>query len=288
MSPLTGALGIIGATVMPHNLYLHSSISQSRKINHQDKSDVARAVRFSTWDSNIQLTVAFVVNSLLLIMGVAVFKTGVIDDPSFFGLYDALSNPSVLSNGLLADVAKTGALSTLFAVALLASGQNSTITGTLTGQVIMEGFIHMRMPMWARRLVTRLLSVVPVLICVSMTRGQTLKAQHEAINNLMNNSQVFLAFALPFSIIPLLMLTNSKEEMGDFKNNLIIKFLGWISVIALTYLNLIGLPNQIDSFLPNNLSLSHFIAGLLIVGVILLLIWTIFELHRGNKKLYLK
>ncbi|MDU4037855.1 MAG: Nramp family divalent metal transporter, partial [Lactococcus lactis] len=288
MSPLTGALGIIGATVMPHNLYLHSSISQSRKINHQDKSDVARAVRFSTWDSNIQLTVAFVVNSLLLIMGVAVFKTGVIDDPSFFGLYDALSNPSVLSNGLLADVAKTGALSTLFAVALLASGQNSTITGTLTGQVIMEGFIHMRMPMWARRLVTRLLSVVPVLICVSMTRGQTLKAQHEAINNLMNNSQVFLAFALPFSIIPLLMLTNSKEEMGDFKNNLIIKFLGWISVIALTYLNLIGLPNQIDSFLPNNLNLSHFIAGLLIVGVILLLIWTILELYRGNKKLYLK
>ena len=146
----------------------------------------------------------------------------------------------------------------------------------------------MRMPMWARRLVTRLLSVVPVLICVSMTRGQTLKAQHEAINNLMNNSQVFLAFALPFSIIPLLMLTNSKEEMGDFKNNLIIKFLGWISVIALTYLNLIGLPNQIDSFLPNNLSLSHFIAGLLIVGVIILLIWSIFELHRGNKKLYLK
>ncbi|MDU8932491.1 Divalent metal cation transporter MntH [Lactococcus cremoris] len=187
MSPINRcALGIIGATVMPHNLYLHSSISQSRKINHQDKSDVARAVRFSTWDSNIQLTVAFVVNSLLLIMGVAVFKTGVIDDPSFFGLYDALSNPSVLSNGLLADVAKTGALSTLFAVALLASGQNSTITGTLTGQVIMEGFIHMRMPMWARRLVTRLLSVVPVLICVSMTRGQTLKAQHEAINNLMN------------------------------------------------------------------------------------------------------
>ncbi len=285
MSPLTGALGIIGATVMPHNLYLHSSISQSRKINHQDKSDVARAVRFSTWDSNIQLTVAFVVNSLLLIMGVAVFKTGVIDDPSFFGLYDALSNPTVLSNGLLADVAKTGALSTLFAVALLASGQNSTITGTLTGQVIMEGFIHMRMPMWARRLVTRLLSVVPVLICVSMTRGQTLKAQHEAINNLMNNSQVFLAFALPFSIIPLLMLTNSKKEMGDFKNNFIIKCLGWFSVIALTYLNLIGLPDQIANFIPHNLGLSHLISGFIILGVLFLLIWTIVELYRGNKKM---
>lgn len=285
MSPLTGALGIIGATVMPHNLYLHSSISQSRKINHQDKADVARAVRFSTWDSNIQLTVAFVVNSLLLIMGVAVFKTGVIDDPSFFGLYDALSNPTVLSNGLLADVAKTGALSTLFAVALLASGQNSTITGTLTGQVIMEGFIHMRMPMWARRLVTRLLSVVPVLICVSMTRGQTLKAQHEAINNLMNNSQVFLAFALPFSIIPLLMLTNSKKEMGDFTNNFIIKCLGWFSVIALTYLNLIGLPDQIANFIPHNLGLSHLISGFLILGVLFLLIWTIVELYRGNKKM---
>ncbi|MCT1193382.1 divalent metal cation transporter [Lactococcus lactis] len=285
MSPLTGALGIIGATVMPHNLYLHSSISQSRKINHQDKADVARAVRFSTWDSNIQLTVAFVVNSLLLIMGVAVFKTGVIDDPSFFGLYDALSDPTVLSNGLLADVAKTGALSTLFAVALLASGQNSTITGTLTGQVIMEGFIHMRMPMWARRLVTRLLSVVPVLICVSMTKGQTLKAQHEAINNLMNNSQVFLAFALPFSIIPLLMLTNSKKEMGDFKNNLIIKCLGWLSVIALTYLNLIGLPDQIANFIPHNIGLSHLISGFLILGVLFLLIWTIVELYRGNKKM---
>ncbi|MFH0153218.1 divalent metal cation transporter, partial [Pseudomonas aeruginosa] len=88
MTPLTGALGIIGATVMPHNLYLHSSISQSRKIDHTDDTDVAKAVRFSTWDSNIQLSLAFIVNALLLIMGVAVFKTGVIKDPSFFGLYD--------------------------------------------------------------------------------------------------------------------------------------------------------------------------------------------------------
>ena len=221
-------------------------------------------------------------------MGVAVFKTGVIDDPSFFGLYDALSTPDLLSNGVLADVAKTGALSTLFAVALLASGQNSTITGTLTGQIIMEGFIHMRMPMWARRLITRLLSVVPVLICVTMTRGYSLKAQHEAINNLMNNSQVFLAFALPFSIIPLLMLTNSKNEMGKFKNNWIVQLFGWFSVIALTYLNLIGLPDQIESLFPKNLAyLADGTAILLIVLVIALLIWTIFELYRGNRKLSL-
>src|SRR5699024_8635907 len=122
---------------------------------------------------------------------------------------------SKLSNGLLIGVAKSGVLSTLFAVALLASGQNSTITGTLTGQVVMEGFIHMKMPLWARRLVTRLISVIPVLIAVLSTSGQSEVQQHVAINNLMNNSQVFLAFALPFSMLPLLMLTNSKTEMGQ-------------------------------------------------------------------------
>ena len=139
MTPLNGALGIIGATVMPHNLYLHSAVSQTRQIDHNNEDEVAEAVRFSAWDSNIQLGAAFIVNSLLLIMGVAVFKSGAVDDPSFFGLYAALSDTSMLSNGVLISVAKSGVLSVLFAVALLASGQNSTITGTLTGQVIMEG-----------------------------------------------------------------------------------------------------------------------------------------------------
>ncbi len=114
-------------------------VSQTRKIDHQDEEDVAQAVRFSTWDSNIQLSMAFLVNALLLIMGVAVLKTGSVRDHSFFGLYEALSDPSAMSNGILLAVAKSGILATLFAVALLASGQNSTITGTLTGQVIMEG-----------------------------------------------------------------------------------------------------------------------------------------------------
>src|SRR5699024_5905357 len=170
----------------------------------------ARTVKFTTWDSNIQLSLAFIVNALLLIMGVAVFKSGAVNDPSFFGLYEALSDTSTLSNGILIKVARSGALSVLFAVALLASGQNSTITGTLTGQVVMEGFVHMKMPLWARRLVTRLISVVPVLLAVLSTSGQSEVQQHVTINNLMNNSQVFLAFALPFSMIPLLMLTNSK------------------------------------------------------------------------------
>ena len=245
--------------------------SQTRKVDHDGEEDIARTVKFSAWDSNIQLSFAFVVNSLLLIMGVAVFKTGAVKDPSFFGLYQALSDTSMLSNGVLIAVAKSGVLSVLFAVALLASGQNSTITGTLTGQVIMEGFVHMRMPLWLRRLVTRLISVIPVLICVVLTSGKSAIAEHTALNNLMNNSQVFLAFALPFSMLPLLMMTNSEVEMGQrFKNSLWVKVLGWFSVIALTFLNLKGLPDSILGFFGDNPStaeqkLSSIIANILIV-----------------------
>lgn len=294
LTPIKGALGIIGATVMPHNLYLHSAISQTRKINHHDEEDVARTVRFTTWDSNIQLTFAFIVNSLLLIMGVAVFKTGSVQDPSFFGLYHALSNTSTLSNGILVEVARSGILSTLFAVALLASGQNSTITGTLTGQVIMEGFVHMKMPLWARRLITRLISVIPVLICVAMTNHLSVIKQHEAINTLMNNSQVFLAFALPFSMLPLLLMTNSEVEMGKrFKNSPVVKFFGWLSVISLTVLNMKGLPDSIADFFGDNPSASqlawaHGIAYFLIVAILALLVWTVVELHQGDKKLQAK
>lgn len=291
MTPIQGALGIIGATVMPHNLYLHSAVSQTRAINHDDEDEVASAVRFTTWDSNIQLSAAFIVNCLLLIMGVAVFKNGAVKDPSFFGLYAALSDTSTMSNGVLASVAKSGALSVLFAVALLASGQNSTITGTLTGQVIMEGFVHLKMPLWARRLVTRLLSVVPVLICVMMTASDTEIQRHEALNTLMNNSQVFLALALPFSMLPLLIMTNSKQSMGNrFANNIIVKILGWVSVIGLTFLNLKGLPDSIVDFYGTNptasqLSTAHAIAYVLIVVIIVLLVWTLVELHNGDKRL---
>ncbi|WP_438766553.1 Nramp family divalent metal transporter [Enterococcus sp. AZ102] len=293
-TPLTGALGIIGATVMPHNLYLHSAVSQTRAIDHDNEEEVAEAVRFSTWDSNIQLSLAFVVNALLLIMGVAVFKSGTVKDPSFFGLYESLSDPTTLSNGVLAEVAKSGILSTLFAVALLASGQNSTITGTLTGQVIMEGFIHLKLPIWLRRLVTRLISVIPVLICVTLTSRKGTIEEHTALNNLMNNSQVFLAFALPFSMIPLLMMTNSSFEMGHrFKNNWIVKFFGWASVLSLTYLNLIGLPKQIEDFFgdqatANDITHAHMIAYIIIFIVLALLCWTTVDLYKGNKRLALK
>lgn len=290
MTPLSGALGIIGATVMPHNLYLHSAISQTRKIDHSDDDDVARTIRFTTWDSNVQLTFAFFVNALLLIMGVAVFKSGAVQDTSFFGLFDALNNTKMLSNPILISVAKSGILSTLFAVALLASGQNSTITGTLTGQVIMEGFINLKVPLWARRLITRLISVIPVLICVSMTAGESTLKQHAAISDLIENSQIFLAFALPFSMLPLLMMTNSKVEMGKkFANKLWVNICGWLSVIVLTGFNLYNMQDSVVGFYGDNPTAAQnnqagIIAWIINILIVILLIWTLTELHRGNKR----
>ena len=154
----------------------------------------------------------------------------------------------------------------------------------------MEGFIHMRVPIWLRRMVTRLLSVIPVLICVLMTSGKSTVEEHIAINNLMNNSQVFLAFALPFSMLPLLMFTDSRVEMGEhFKNSWLIKLLGWVSVIGLIYLNMKGLPDQIEGFFGDNptasqITLADNIAYIIIALVILLLVWTVVELYKGDKR----
>lgn len=224
---LTMALGIVGATVMPHNLYLHSSISQSRKIDRSDTQEVATAVRFATWDSNIQLSAAFLVNCLLLILGSALFFGHSEEVGTFSALFDALQDSSI------AGAVASPVLSVLFAVALLASGQNSTITGTLTGQVVMEGFIHMKIPTWARRLITRGLSVIPVLLCTIYFGGN-----EQALDNLLIYSQVFLSIALPVSMIPLVLFTSSKKIMGErFKNPLWVSTLGWICAIALTVLN---------------------------------------------------
>lgn len=277
LSPLTGTLGIIGATVMPHNFYLHSSICQTRKINYHNPDDVQNAVRFTTWDSNLQLIIAFFVNVLLLIMGAAVFKSGAVKDSSFFGLYDALSNPILIS------VAKTGILSVLFAVALLASGQNSTITGTLTGQIVMEGFIHLKMPLWTRRLFTRLVSVIPVIICVVMTANDTISQQHFALNMLLENSQVFLAFAVPFSIVPLLIMTDDKKMMGQFKNKRIWSVLGWISSIILIFLNLYNLPATFISFNMMPKQDANILAYIVIALIVLLMSWTCWDMKQNKK-----
>lgn len=278
ISPLSGSLGIIGATVMPHNFYLHSGISQVRKVDHDDPENVRQAVRFTEWDSNIQLTIAFIINSLLLVMGAAVFKIGAVHDSSFFGLYAALNNTKMLSNPILINVAKSGILATLFAVALLASGQNSTITGTLTGQIVMEGFIHLKMPLWARRLITRLISVVPVMICVSLTANESVAQQHFALNMLMENSQVFLAFAVPFTIIPLLILTDNKEIMGEFANSRLFSILGWASSLILVFLNLYNLPQTFVSFNLSSKTVAEGIAYIVIGIILILLAWTCYEM----------
>jgi manganese transport protein len=226
-SQLTMALGIVGATVMPHNLYLHSSIVQTRKVDRSDEAQVDHAVRFAAWDSNIQLSVAFVVNCLLLVLGAAMFYGHGDGLDTFTSLYNALGDSS------LAGPVASGALSTLFAVALLASGQNSTITGTLTGQIVMEGFIRMHIPLWLRRLVTRVISIIPVLICAIVFGGK-----ESALDSLLVYSQVFLCVALPISMVPLVWLTSSKKVMGKHANPLWLAILAWVVVAVLTGLNI--------------------------------------------------
>ncbi|WP_314688501.1 Nramp family divalent metal transporter [uncultured Bifidobacterium sp.] len=224
---LTMALGIVGATVMPHNLYLHSSIVQSRDYDRDDPRQIDNAVRFATWDSNIQLSLAFVVNSLLLMLGAAMFFGHGDGLDTFTSLYNALGDSSI------AGPVASGVLSTLFAVALLASGQNSTITGTLTGQIVMEGFICMHIPLWLRRVVTRVISIIPVLVCAIVFGGQ-----EAALDNLLVYSQVFLCVALPISMVPLVALTSSKKIMGRHANPVWLAVIAWIVVAVLTALNL--------------------------------------------------
>ena len=220
---LTLSLGIIGATVMPHNLYLHSSISQTRKVDYEDPADVRRAVRFMTWDSNIELTLAFVVNSLLLILGAALFFGHAEEIGAFSSMYDALQNNAI------AGAIASPFLSTLFAAALLAS---STITGTLTGQIVMEGFLKFRLPQWLVRLFTRMLALTPVLI-VAFLFGD----QESVLDDLLVYSQVFLSLALPFSIFPLVYFTSNKKIMGEFVNAKWNTYLAYGVATLLTLLN---------------------------------------------------
>ena len=210
---LTLALGIVGATVMPHNLYLHSSLSQTRKVDYSDGKDVTKAVRFMTWDSNIQLTLAFFGHAS--------------DISAFSQMYNALQDSKI------AGAVASSTLSTLFALALLASGQNSTITGTLTGQIVMEGFLHMRLPQWVIRLFTRLFALLPVII-VAILYGD----QEKTLDQLLVYSQVFLSIALPFSIFPLIYYTSKKSLMGKHVNAKWNTFLGYAIAIVLTILNL--------------------------------------------------
>ena len=213
------AIGILGATVMPHNLYLHSSIVQTRKYADTTPSK-AEAIRYSTIDSSVALMSALFINAAILVMAAAVFHGTGHQDVADIG--DAYQ--------LLSPLLGTTMASVLFAVALLCSGQNATLTGTLAGQIVMEGFINIRLRPWLRRLITRLIAIVPAIIVVAMygERGT---------GPLIILSQVVLSLQLPFAVFPLVAFTSDPHKMGVFVSPLWVKLLAWSVAVIIALLN---------------------------------------------------
>jgi manganese transport protein len=235
------AIGIIGATVMPHNLYLHSALVQSRQLQKDERS-IRSAIRFNTIDSVTALAVAFFVNAAILVLAAMVFygKTSVTAAGGHVITFSATSDWIRIAYLTLAPLLGTSIASTLFVVALLASGQSSTITGTLAGQVVMEGFMHWRLKPWLRRLITRTLAIIPAVVIIGI-RGDS------SINDLLTLSQVVLALQLPFAMFPLLHFTSSPAKMGAWKSGMFLMIAGWSSAILITALDIWGLPDSIRS-----------------------------------------
>jgi manganese transport protein len=213
------SIGIIGATVMPHNLYLHSSIVQTRRIEPTSEGR-REAIRFATIDSTVALFGATFVNAAILIMAAAVFH--------FSGHQDVADIQSAYK--LLSPMLGVGFASTLFACGLLASGQNSTLTGTLAGQIVMEGFLHIQLPPWLRRLVTRAIAVVPAVIVIGFY-GE------DKTNDLLIGSQVALSMQLGFAVWPLMRFTGDRAKMGEFVNPAWLGLLGWTVTALILLLN---------------------------------------------------
>jgi manganese transport protein len=213
------AVGILGATVMPHNLYLHSSIVQTRK--YADSFEGKReAIRFASIDSAVALMSALFINAAILIMAASVFHGS--GHESVAELGDAYQ--------LLSPLLGTGLASALFAIALLCSGQNATLTGTLAGQIVMEGFINLRLRPWLRRLITRVIAIIPAIIVVALygERGT---------GQLIILSQVILSLQLPFAVFPLVTFTSDRAKMGPFVNPAWVKVLAWAVAVIIALLN---------------------------------------------------
>jgi manganese transport protein len=235
------AVGIIGATVMPHNLYLHSALVQSRQLQ-KDEPSIRRAIRFNTIDSAAALTVAFFVNAAILVLAATVFfgKESVVVSGGHVVRFSAGSDWIRVAYLTLAPLLGTAAASTLFAVALLASGQSSTITGTLAGQVVMEGFMRWRIKPWVRRLITRSLAILPAVLIIGL-RGEG------SVTDLLTLSQVVLALQLPFAMFPLLHFTSSRKRMGTWKNGWFLLTAGWSSALLITAMDFYGLPDSLKA-----------------------------------------
>jgi len=213
------AIGILGATVMPHNLYLHSSIVQTRAFERNDEGK-KMAIHFAAIDSAAALTCAFFINAAILILAAAAFHNSGHRDVA--AIQDAYN--------LLTPVLGASMASVIFAVALLASGQNATLTGTLAGQIVMEGFLNIRLRPWVRRMITRLIAIVPAAI-VAVMFGE------KGTDNLLILSQVILSLQLSFAVIPLVMFTCDKKKMGNFVNSLWLAVLSWASAAIILVLN---------------------------------------------------
>jgi manganese transport protein len=204
------AIGILGATVMPHNLYLHSSIVQTRAYERTEAGKKT-AIKYATFDSTGALLLAFFINAAILIVAAAAFYNTAYSDVA--DITDAYK--------LLDPVLGVGAAGFLFAIALLASGQNSTITGTLSGQIVMEGFLNIRLKPWLRRLITRLIAIIPALI-VTIMYGE------KGTTSLLILSQVILSVQLSFAVVPLVLFTSDKRKMGKFANKPVLKYSAWV------------------------------------------------------------
>ena len=220
---------------MPHNLYLHSALVQSRRLQ-KDNDSIRNALRFNTLDSTVALFVAFLVNAAILILAaisfygkhhVAVAGGGTVE-------FNNDSDWIRVAYLTLAPLMGTAVAATLFAVALLASGQSSTITGTLAGQVVMEGFLHWRLQPWVRRLITRTVAILPAVVVIGI-RGEN------SVTDLLVLSQVILAIQLPLAMFPLLHFTSSKKRMGQWRNGPLLLAGGWATAIVITALDIWGL-----------------------------------------------
>src|ERR1700675_3915167 len=233
------AIGIIGATVIPHNLYLHSALVQSRKLQADDAS-VRRAIKFNTLDSVIALSLAFFVNAAILVLAALLFfgKDKMTLPGGEVVAFNADADWIQVAYLTLSPLLGVGAASILFALALLASGQSSTITGTLAGQVVMEGFMDWKIRPWLRRLITRLVAITPAIFFIGL-RGNS------SVNNLLNLSQVLLAIQLPLAMFPLLWFTGSRKLMGSYRNGRFLAIAGWTSCLLITALDIYGLPGAI-------------------------------------------
>ena len=253
------AIGIIGATVMPHNLYLHSSLVQTRKITRTDEG-IRSAIRFNVFDTVIALNVAFVINVAILILAASAFFTN-----GFFKVAEIQDAYKLLEHifGSLAPV--------LFAVALIASGQSSTITGTLAGQIIMEGHINLRIEPWLRRLLTRLMAIIPAVFTI-LYYGET------GLGNLIILSQVVLSLQLGFAVVPLIHFTSDKKKMGKFAIDLKTKILAWACAIIIIGLNAQLVVQQLGEWVHASHSAAiwiHFLVEPVIFAVVALMLYVL-------------